>query len=346
MENSYLPYGHFVPTPAMMNQLQSLGISAYHHSWMANSFYGQQAFPLNAYFQGPPVSPTADTSHDMNTGKSRPVSQLLPYVLIFIILPSYVPIPPEKIVKFRERNREHAKNTRLRKKVAMDGMKTKLLELQHESIHLQKMMDERNTANILLAFSSTDSSRRPSYDDLTTLVPENSDDTGSIISGGDIIEHLRSSVRQEIHGQHDDHVPKRIRRDSSFSYSETAEENSVVNMIEMQDEIDALDNELADGGDQMAAAMDEQHHHIFQPIPDSTVNWKTGIVINAQGNERRLSDTEMYQFRKERNRIHAKMTRDRKKLFTTRMQKLITTLEHQNAKLRHRLSEYSSMMIK
>jgi len=71
MENSYLPYGHFVPTPAMMNQLQSLGISAYHHPWMPNSFHGQQAFPLNAYFQepGPPVYPTADTSLDVNTGK-------------------------------------------------------------------------------------------------------------------------------------------------------------------------------------------------------------------------------------------------------------------------------------
>ena len=248
--------------------------------------------------------------------------------------------------KHRERNREHAKRTRLRKKVAMNGMKSKLLELQRESIHLQKMMDERNTANILLAFSSsTDTSRRPSYDDLTTLVPEN-DDTNSIVSSGDIIEQLRSSVRQEIHSgpsPHDDFgissgSNKRIRRDSTFS-TEISEENSV-NMVEFQEEIDALDSDNEDGDN---LAMDD-HHHAYQPFPESTVNWKTGTVVNAQGNERRLSDAEMYQFRKERNRIHAKMTRDRKKLFTSRMQKLIAMLEQQNAKIRHRLSDCLSLL--
>ena len=80
MENSYLSYGHFVPTPEMVHQLQSFGMSGYHNPWMPNSFYGQQAFPSNGYFQGPPVYPAAATTtnpslssmntHDMNTGKS------------------------------------------------------------------------------------------------------------------------------------------------------------------------------------------------------------------------------------------------------------------------------------
>ena len=42
-------------------------------------------------------------------------------------------------------------------------------------------------------------------------------------------------------------------------------------------------------------------------------------------------------FRKERNRMHAKLTRDRKKLFTSRMQQLINSLERQNAAMRARL---------
>jgi len=36
------------------------------------------------------------------------------------------------IEKHRERNREHAKRTRLRKKALIDGMKGRLLELQKE----------------------------------------------------------------------------------------------------------------------------------------------------------------------------------------------------------------------
>lgn len=38
----------------------------------------------------------------------------------------------EKVEKGRERNREHAKRTRIKKKALLDGMKGKLLELQNE----------------------------------------------------------------------------------------------------------------------------------------------------------------------------------------------------------------------
>lgn len=38
----------------------------------------------------------------------------------------------DRMLKSRERNREHAKKTRLRKKVGIDGMKQRLLDLQNE----------------------------------------------------------------------------------------------------------------------------------------------------------------------------------------------------------------------
>jgi hypothetical protein len=58
MENSYLPYGQFIPTPAMVYHFQTFGISGYHHPLMPNSFFqsGQHAFPPNTYFQGPPTT--------------------------------------------------------------------------------------------------------------------------------------------------------------------------------------------------------------------------------------------------------------------------------------------------
>lgn len=43
-------------------------------------------------------------------------------------------------------------------------------------------------------------------------------------------------------------------------------------------------------------------------------------------------------YRRERNRMHAKLTRDRKKLFTSRMQQTIQTLERHNQLLRNRLN--------
>lgn len=38
----------------------------------------------------------------------------------------------DRVEKSRERNREHAKKTRLRKKVMLEGLKSRLLELQNE----------------------------------------------------------------------------------------------------------------------------------------------------------------------------------------------------------------------
>ena len=40
--------------------------------------------------------------------------------------------PGEKVEKNRERNREHAKRTRMRKKAILEGMKGRLVELQSE----------------------------------------------------------------------------------------------------------------------------------------------------------------------------------------------------------------------
>ena len=51
-------------------------------------------------------------------------------------------------------------------------------------------------------------------------------------------------------------------------------------------------------------------------------------------------------FRRERNRMHAKLTRDRKKLFTSRMQQMIQSLERQNYFMRSRLLSMNENMKK
>ena len=316
------------PTPEMILQMQqSMGMLTYH--WPTSSYVGHPlhlGFPTESYptlmlpasFATSSGSSSSSSSNDIHGGIEM------------------------KIEKNRERNREHAKRTRMRKKAVLDGMKVKLLELQREAMQLKNLMDERNTASILLAFSSTDSLLSASSSDYG-LCPEAAvadDDVAIspiISAGGDIIEQLRTSVREEIQHQnnHREHLNKRTRRDggtsslpSSCASSMPPSEESSVNLETLEDaEIDGLDSDNED--------VDISND--FQTLPESTVNWKTGTVKNAQGNERRLSDGELYQFRKDRNRIHAKMTRDRKKLFTSRMQKLIATLERDNALARSRM---------
>lgn len=44
------------------------------------------------------------------------------------------------------------------------------------------------------------------------------------------------------------------------------------------------------------------------------INWKAGFTIETDGSHRALTAEELARLRKERNRLHAKMTRDRKKV--------------------------------
>ena len=57
------------------------------------------------------------------------------------------------------------------------------------------------------------------------------------------------------------------------------------------------------------------------------------------------SSVEFHTLRKERNRIHAKLTRDRKKLFTSRMQQMIALLERQNNVIRFQLMRTNENLI-
>ncbi len=140
----------------------------------------------------------------------------------------------EKGKKSRERNREHAKKTRLRKKVLLESMKGKLVQLQSEvnfeklvflvflllstsgSVHLsisllspflgsvyqasklQQAFEERKTANILLAFSKPGSDQK---EEGASTKPSTTDDFSSLHDfsslKGNIIEQLRTRVRSE-----------------------------------------------------------------------------------------------------------------------------------------------------
>ena len=72
------------------------------------------------------INPTAQREQKMKRvlGSDAPKSQLEQGIMY--------ETPEQKAERNRERNREHAKKTRLRKKEMIEGMKIRLLELQRE----------------------------------------------------------------------------------------------------------------------------------------------------------------------------------------------------------------------
>ena len=75
----------------------------------------------------------------------------------------------------------------------------------------------------------------------------------------------------------------------------------------------------------------------------SSVNWKTGTYRDANGAQKKLSAPELEKLRRERNRMHAKMTRDRKKIFVTSIKHAITKLESNNQLMRDALNKHAGL---
>jgi hypothetical protein len=62
----------------------------------------------------------------------------------------------QKLAKSRERNREHARRTRIRKKEHLEALQSKVRELEAERKNLKQKMEECSIASILLGMSSNE----------------------------------------------------------------------------------------------------------------------------------------------------------------------------------------------
>jgi len=274
----------------------------------------------------------------------------------------------ERIEKSRERNREHAKRTRLRKKALIEGMKGKLLDLQNEAAKLQQLFEESNTANILLCLSTKSdpsnldtlkksTSEISLYSSTDELLKQN--DNGFKSDNpvrGNIIEQLRSRVRAEAAQQ----VLVNAARSKPHSTSSSSASGSLtpksattplglqIPGMTFESDGHSLESDSAEiefnGSDKLPMDLDietddgeGEEFETMQPVAEGVVNWKNGTMVLPEGSVRKLSQKEIEMYRKERNRIHAKLTRDRKKLFTSRMQQMINSLERQNTSMRNRL---------
>lgn len=187
----------------------------------------------------------------------------------------------DKVARSRERNRVHARRTRLRKKAHMTALQTRMEELKDEADRLKEALLDCQTANILVDISSAGCQRHALQQ--VELVDLNlSDDLAAAftVTGG---KKLRIKLPQ------------------------------------------------TNGGDAL--------HPSTPPNKMSTINWKGGYALDADGQRRPMSAKELDDLRRERNRMHAKMTRDRKKLLMASLEQTVTDLESKNIQRRRALSQ-------
>jgi len=216
------------------------------------------------------------------------------------------PSSTERLQRSRERNRMHARKTRQRKKEHMQQLQNRADELKLEQIRLKQCINEKNTANILVGLFQTGED---------SAAADGSDDTETAVSMDPQVEVLLKRPTEEIPdaskipelpalilpGQH-------TKRKSSSSNDGASEDNTPT----------AAAAPAADGEG--------------VTIPEG--EQEDGIDYVLLGKDRgSCSPAELDQIRRERNRMHAKRTRDRKRIFMEEMETMIKQLEDENALL-------------
>lgn len=219
-----------------------------------------------------------------------------------------------KLQKSRERNREHARKTRLRKKAHLESLKAKLSELQFEAARLSVKMEESNTANILLCLGS--SPQQATNQDHTSISSSGTNTIAPIttppeIWKGNLVEYIRNMVRSEAN-LHKNPTQILVPDPSSKSSSDNGDAKT--------------DKEKTDSNSDFGSDNEDGEFEPEQDVEKDPGDYGSGNKnVDTDG------------LRRERNRMHAKLTRDRKKLFTSRVQQMIKSLERQNYFMKKRL---------
>lgn len=283
----------------------------------------------------------------------------------------------DKAERNRERNREHAKRTRLRKKEMIEGMKARLLDLQREAAELEQLLEESNTANILMHLS-VKMANGGTVDDAAAMAAEMGDKPDPhklVLPKGNIVDQLRHRVRAEAaqsmkkagdgslpaggaktaganqrSASHTSDHPASTSSEDRFSKVKEEETLSNANTSKASDSLDSEKSSNENGSGQEEDSRSRSHPP--PPLSKSFATWSKeeaerlvgehmgdlGDGVDDDDDHHDLKQTGSPEtVKRERNRMHAKLTRDRKKLFTHRMQQLIQALERNNVMMRERL---------
>mmetsp|Transcript_2050 Transcript_2050/g.4721 ORF Transcript_2050/g.4721 Transcript_2050/m.4721 type:complete len:370 (-) Transcript_2050:911-2020(-) len=202
-----------------------------------------------------------------------------------------------RVARSRERNREHARRTRVRKKAHLESLQSKVKGLQAESKALRQSLEECSIASILVGLSTTD--RDATIQALVKEACEIENEDIFKIVGGKRKRFSAESIN------------------TSTSHDNGSSDKSPAQPLTIQ--IDGAPTVI--GG------------------PGTHINWKTGMYSNQQGFQRLLTQEQLEALRRERNRMHAKMTRDRKKSFISTIEHTISRLEASNRRMKNVLKE-------
>jgi len=223
-----------------------------------------------------------------------------------------------------ERNRKHAKRTRLRKKEMMEVMKGRVVELQREAVDLEDLLQENATTSILLTLGAEKNQPQP--------IVESNAISNVEVPRGDIVELLKSKVRAVV-----------AKKNRPCAFDERFKSSNRVRWLETKR--NDSDTSSSDGslfsGSSTTNGQDSSNVSSHIDSKSELYSLKHSLGCDRSDNLMdliRLKEAnDDFLAKKERNRLNSKFTRDRKKLFQVEMQRLIAFMECQNRVMREKL---------
>ena len=175
---------------------------------------------------------------------------------------------------------------------------------QLKNSKLKNYVDEKSTVSILLGLSDTANSSSSS---LPTLPGAPGSDEPSEVEIVDVSAVLQAAPLRRQRKRAGEAMSPAYEQDSARKRSSSMTEH-------------VMPSTLVDGDDQSEDDSDDEGEG-----GKGGLSGPSGAAWKNTGDEQN-----MVLFRKERNRMHAKMTRDRKKIFASKLQQMISVLENEN----------------
>lgn len=246
----------------------------------------------------------------------------------------------DKAQKSRERNRMHARKTRQRKKIQMRMLRSKVEELEKEQRRLKQALDDRKTANVLLAMSASPAGCNTQLIDVEVL---NDDDntlnaTTSTTAYGDSNSmdsrsmELGSENRSE-EDEDDGELTDSSSRHSSSRHSEDPQKGGASSSALEDDSMHSKEDSKLPSTSSLA-----EQKELLQSESDLALK-----LLNK--NKDFCTPQELEFLRRERNRLHAQRTRDRKKVYMEETEVSIAKLEEENRKLRESIQKLGTFSL-
>jgi hypothetical protein len=224
----------------------------------------------------------------------------------------------------RQRNKEHARITRQKRKQTLDAMKANLVQLQAENERLIRSYEDKKTALMILGLNV------PSLGDADAIACKSASGASPGPSVDNELKSSESLVKE---------VLDLTKKASAEKIEENAKKLKEIGLNKQRKNKMLMDNKKKGSElDEFSSAKTDVQSG-DESESSSSSNSNSNAAISAAGTTSEKDSDESASIRKMRNRIHSMNTRERRKRFHSQLEVTVENLRLKNRRLASQIEE-------